>query len=180
MGSSSKAVRWVVGKNSSLYIQGKTNVNRFTCNIDQYAENDTIICFGEPLKQVRLSGALQLNVSSFNCHSRLITKDFRKTIKAEKYPVLTIRFLSLESMPALQSESESIKGWVEIELAGVVKKFELNYSFSKTPSGSIQLIGERRFSFSDFNLLPAKKLGGVIKIKDAFDVKFQLTLQPLQ
>lgn len=175
----SKTVKWVVKKNSSLRVHGKTNVNQFTCNIDQYVAYDTIICVGDPLKPVKLSGALQLDVFSFDCHSRMITKDFRKTIKAEKYPLLSIRFLSLESMPVLLNKTEFIKGWVEIELAGVVKKFQLNYSFLKATSGVIQLNGERRFSFSDFNLSPPKKLGGMIKINDAFDVKFQLLLQTL-
>jgi hypothetical protein len=172
-------VRWVVEKNSTLRVQGKTNVNKFTCTTSEYAEKDTIICFGDPAKPVRLTGALEMDVLSFDCHSKLITKDFRKTIKADKYPVLTIRFLSLESMPLLQNKTQSIKGWVEVELAGEVKKFQLNYSFSKAASSRIQLNGGRSFSFSDFKLTPPKKLGGLVKIKDAFDVNFMLTLQPL-
>ena len=174
-----KTVRWVVEKNSTLRVQGKTNVNKFVCTISEYAERDTIICLGEPARQVKLTGALEMDVLSFDCHSKMITKDFRKTIKADKYPVLTIRFLSLESMPVLENKTESIKGWVEVELAGVVKKFQLNYSFSNAASGLIQLNGGRSFSFSDFKLTPPKKLGGLVKIKDAFDVNFMLTLQPV-
>lgn len=177
--ASAKVVRWVVEKNSTLRVQGKTNVNRFTCTIDEYAEKDTILCLDDPSKAVRLSGELKMNVLNFNCHSKLITKDFRKTIKADKYPVLIIRFLSLESMPFLQKKTELIKGWVEVELAGVIKKFELNYTFSGNSSGHILLNGGRSFSFSDFKLSPPKKLGGLVKIKDAFDVSFNLTLQAL-
>src|SRR5688572_15425665 len=120
---SATAVKWIVEKNSTLSVQGKTNVNKFTCNIDEYAEKDTIICFDNASKAVKLTGELKMDVLSFDCHSKLITKDFRKTIKADKYPALTIRFLSLESMPLLNKKTELIKGWVEVELAGVVKKF---------------------------------------------------------
>jgi len=176
---SGPAVKWIVEKNSTLSVQGKTNVNKFTCNIDEYAEKDTIICIDNASKAVKLTGELKMDVLSFDCHSKLITKDFRKTIKADKYPALTIRFLSLESMPLLNKKTELIKGWVEVELAGVVKKFELNYSFLKSTSGKIQLNGGRSFSFADFKLSPPKKLGGLVKIKDAFNVIFKLTLQPL-
>ena len=175
-----KTIKWVVEKNSTLRIQGKTNVNRFTCNISEYAEKDTIICLGDPSKPVKLTGALEMDVLSFDCHSKLITKDFRKTIKADRYPRLTIRFLSLETMPVLANNTEAIKGWVEVELAGVIKKFQLNYSFSKASTGNIQLDGGRSFSFSDFNLSPPKKLGGLVKIKDAFDVNFKLTLKTVK
>ena len=172
-------IKWAVEKNSTLRVQGKTNVNKFTCNIKQYAEKDTIICLGDASKAIRLTGELKMDVLSFNCHSKMITNDFRKTIKADKYPMLIIRFLSLETMPILGNNTEAIKGWVEVELAGVVKKFQLIYSFAKGPSNQIQLEGGRNFSFSDFKLTPPKKLGGMIKIKDAFDVNFMLTLQPV-
>ena len=107
----------------------------------------------------------------------MITKDLRKTLKAEEYPKMTIRFLSLQAMPVLLNKTELIKGWVEVELAGVVKRFELSYSFSNNGQGDIQLDGGRSFNFSDFKLSPPKKMAGLIKIKDAFDVNFQLILR---
>ncbi|MBA4139362.1 MAG: hypothetical protein H0X70_02490 [Segetibacter sp.] len=130
-------------------------------------------------KQIRLSGELQMDVLSFNCHSSLITRDLRKTLKAEEYPKFIIRFLSIKSMPALQDKSELIKGWIEVELAGVVKRFELCYLFSKEGAGNIKLNGGRSFCFSDFKLSPPRKLAGLVKIKDDFDVNFQLILRSI-
>ena len=74
-------------------------------------------------------------------------------------------------------KTELIKGWVEVEVAGIVKRFELSYSFSNNGPGHIQLDGGRTFNFSDFKLSPPKKMAGLIKIKDAFDVNFQLILR---
>ena len=70
-----------------------------------------------------------------------------------------------------------IKGWVEVEVAGVIKRFELSYSFSSDWPGHILLDGSRTFNFSDFKLSPPKKMAGLIKIKDAFDVNFKLILR---
>jgi hypothetical protein len=175
----SHVVKWVVEKNSTLRVAGKSNVNSFTCKINVQAEKDTITCVNNPSKSISLSGDIQIDVISFDCQSNLITRDLRKTLKADQYPKMIIRFLTLEGMPVLQNKTELIKGWVEVELAGVVKKFELCYSFSRATSGYIQLDGGKSFSFSDFKLSPPRKLAGLIRIKDAFDVNFQLILRSL-
>lgn len=173
------AVKWIIEKSSSLRVDGKSNVNNFTCNINQYDASDTISITNGSEKPIKLSGKMQMEIVSFNCHSRMITRDFRRTLKAEEYPKMTIHFLSLQWMPALQSEKELIKGWVEVEVAGVVKSFELCYTFSNNGPGHIQLDGGRTFNFSDFKLSPPKKMAGIIKIKDAFDVNFQLILRAI-
>ena len=170
-------VKWVVEKNSTLQVAGKSNVNNFTCTIIEYAAKDTIICIDDPSRPIKLSGELQMDVLSFNCNSSLITKDLRKTLKAETYPTFNIRFLSLQSMPSLQHATELIKGCLEVELAGVVKKFELYYAFTGIGAGYFQLKGSHKFCFSDFKLSPPRKLAGLVKIKDEFDVNFQLVLR---
>ena len=175
--SSQKVVHWVIQKKSTLRVDGKSNINSFTCNIIEYNKNDTITSVAGSAKPVKLTGKMQMEILSFNCHSRMITKDLRKTLKAEEYPKMIIRFLSLQSMPALNDKKELIKGWVEVELAGVVKRFELNYTFSENDPGNIKLEGGRSFKFSDFKLSPPAKMGGLIKIKDAFDVNFELILR---
>ncbi|MDB5198895.1 MAG: hypothetical protein JWO92_858 [Chitinophagaceae bacterium] len=174
-----KVVKWVVDKNSTLRVEGRTNINSFTCNINEYAKKDTIICVNDPAKPVSFTGEIQMNILSFNCHSSMITKGLRKTLKADEYPTMTIRFISLQFMPLLQNKIELIKGWVEVQLAGVVKRFELSYSFLQSGSVYIQLNGGRSFRFSDFKLSPPRKFGGLIKIKDDFDVNFQLVLRTI-
>jgi hypothetical protein len=173
-----ESVRWVVEKNSTLRVQGKSNVNSFSCNINEYTEKDTLIFANIPSKPIKLSGDLQMNIESFNCHSSLITSDLRKTLKSKEFPKIIIRFLYLETMPTLL-KTEIIKGWIEVELAGVIKRFKLDYSFSTGASGDIQLNGGREFCFSDFKLTPPKKLAGLIKIKDEFNVDFKLTLRSI-
>ncbi len=93
---------------------------------------------------------------------------------------MIIRFLKIESMPALTDKSESIKGFVEVEVAGVTKQIEIDYSFSKTDNDLVQLNGEKNFCFSDFNLKPPKKFAGLIRIKDEFKVSFQLMLRQVK
>lgn len=172
-------VKWVVEKNSRLSVEGKSNVNTFTCNINEYAKKDTIHFVSDPTKPVRLHGNLQMDIMSFDCNSGMVTKDLRKTLKASTHPQMIIRFISLNCTPQLQKKTEHIKGWIQVELAGVVKTFEIAYDFTVASDGYIQLNGARSFCFSDFKLTPPKKLAGLVKIKDGFDVNFQLVLRSI-
>lgn len=178
---SEKPVKWIIEKTSTLRIDGKSNVNRLTCDIDEYNGKDTIIFGGyTTLQPITLSGSLQIEIVQFNCHSSFINRDFCKTLKADEFPEMIIRFLGIESMPELKEKPELIKGVVEVEVAGVIKQIEMNYFFSKTNNGLVQLQGEKNFCFSDFNLKPPKKLAGLIRIKDDFKVSFRLMLRAVK
>ena len=178
-GQASTVVKWKVQKNSTLRVEGKTNVNSFTFHINEYTKSDTLICLNGLSRPAILKGQIEVDVLNFDCHSSMLTKGLRKTLKADQYPTMVIRFLSLQSTPLLQYKTELVKGVIEVELAGVVKRFELGFSFAKTSAGKIQLDGGRNFCFSDFGLAPPKKFGGLIKVKDEFDVQFQLMLSVL-
>jgi YceI-like domain len=170
-------VRWAVQQNSNLSVQGSSNVNRFSCIIKSIGICDTLFVTDNNATAVALKGCLKIDVLAFNCHNSLIQKDLRKTLKAEEYPKMTIRFLSLKKMPLLTRQSEAITGWVEVELAGTKKVMELNYLFVTNTAGDILLNGARKFCFSDFSLQPPRKMAGLVKIKDEFDVQFQLVLR---
>ena len=172
--------QWVVEESSTLCVDGQSNLNHFSCSIDKYSNNDTILVTGNYSKPIRLSGELRMNVASFDCANSLITKDLRKTLKSDDYPVMTIRLLTLECMPSFKQECENLKGWVEVELAGIMKSCEIQYSFTKSNNRIIQLNGSSRFLFSDFKLSPPRKLAGLIRIKDDFEVHFQLMLKTVK
>jgi hypothetical protein len=177
-----KLIKWAVQKSSTIRIEGSTNINNFGCDITGYYQPDTIYCSEENAisKLVTLNGDLQVDIVKFDCHNRTLTGDLRKTLKSGEYPVLVIRFLSLERAPVIQNSKDFLRGWVEIKLAGSSKRFEVDYSFVKTGSSSIQLNGNRSFSFADFKLTPPKKFAGLIKVKDKLRVDFNLLLDRVE
>ena len=107
-----------------------------------------------------------------------MTSDLRKTLKAKDFPMLTVRFLSINSYPDFKNPV-SISGIVDIGLAGVNKKFEINYYFTADEKQQVHLKGDQKIHFSDFNLNPPSKLGGIIKAKDELLVEFKLNLKPI-
>jgi hypothetical protein len=167
--------KWTIEKSSTITVTGKSNVNEFNCQVPGYYQTDTIFVSQlSSSKDVRLSGNLEVDVFKFDCHSKMITKDLRKTLKSDQYPKLKIRFLSLDHLPEAQFTAQCIKGMVEVELAGVRKILQIPYVFVNNGTSGYLLNGTKTFYFSDFSLTPPRKLAGIVQVKDEFLVDFKL------
>jgi len=172
--------KWVVSKNSSLSVNGSTNINKFSCVIPAYNQIDTLtLRKNRNDTDVLLSGTIALSISSFDCHNSGMTKQLRKTLNEKQFPLLHIRFLSLNKIPVLTTKAEPITGFVEIEIAGISKRVEVQYQITQDDQRNIHLLGFHKINFSDFNLEPPQKLGGMIKTKDQLGVDFQLNMKAM-
>ncbi len=171
---------WVVMPGSSLAVNGSTNINTFQCEITNYSLPDTLACSRVAARGqvLPMNGRVKLDIQSFDCHNKMMTNDLRKTLKAKTYPHLSIRFISINSFPDFKNPTR-ITGVVDIDLAGVTKRFDINYLFTVGSGQLLHLKGDRVINFSDFNLTPPSKLGGIIKAKDELSVEFKLNLKPL-
>lgn len=169
--------KWVISKGCSLKVGGSTNVNKFSCVIADYYKPDTLTFHkGTPMEAIKISGVLKLDVQHFDCHNPVMTSDLRKTLKAKQFPKLTIQFINLSRYPDKDME-DALKGAVNIQLAGVTRRFEVNYRFIPNGTNSATLIGTRKINFSDFNLVPPRKIGGMIKTNDELSVEFNLKVK---
>ena len=163
----------------TLRVNGSTNINTFSCIVANNAPSDTITFIANKDGSELMTGNISLDILGFDCHNPMMTLDLRKTLKAKQYPVMKINFISLDKFPSLKPTQESIKGWVNIELAGITKKYEVSYRVSMDNNKTIHLIGDRSVNFSDFNIFPPKKLGGIIKANDNLDVEFSLNMRAI-
>lgn len=171
--------RWIVLKGGTLRVNGSTNINTFSCLVANESPNDTITCFLNKDATITMTGKIDLWIFGFDCHNPMMTADLRKTLKAKEYPTMKISFVSLNKYPDLKTTQESIKGFVNIELAGVIRKYEVSYKFFMDEQRIIHLIGDRSVNFSDFKLTPPKKLGGIIRANDNLDVEFGLSFRAI-
>jgi hypothetical protein len=171
--------RWVITSGCSLKVDGKTNVNEFSCAITNYSQPDTIRASWRTNEPVQLNGSIRLDVQRFDCHNPVMTADLRKTLKAKEHPNLGIRFLSIAQYPDPGSRQKTTKGVVIIELAGVSKKYEVNYSIVSAANNYINLVGSREVHFSDFGIKPPRKLGGMIQTENELSVVFNLRMKVL-
>lgn len=169
--------RWVIEKSSSISILGKSNVNRFRCEIKGYYKPDTLVISGEE-NQVAVKGGLLINVNDFDCHQKMITRDLRKTLKAKDNPFMKIQLLTLSRFAGVAGD-DKIKGWVAIELAGITRTIAVDYVVKRSPGGALQFHGSQQVNLSDFDLNCPGRLAGLIKVDDQIDVTFILQLRCL-
>jgi len=175
-GNNSNTAKWVITGSCSLKVDGSTNVNNFSCAITNYSKPDTILVNRIPNQPVRLNGNISLDVQNFDCHNPMMTADLRKTLRAKEYPKMVVRLLSINKYPEA-GKQEVTKGIVVIELAGVSKRFEVDYIFLPADRTSINLVGIRKVNFSDFNITPPRKLGGMIRTNNELSVSFNLRMK---
>lgn len=170
--------RWVINSGCSLKVAGTTNVNKFTCTILNYSNPDTLsFCKTTAAAPVKVTGAVALDVQNFDCQNSMMTKDLRKTLKSGQFPKLVIKFINLSKYPDFDGQQEAVKGVVDISLAGVTKPYEVDYKVISENGKSLILIGSQNVNFSDFNLTPPKKMGGMIKTNNTLRVEFNLKLK---
>jgi len=131
---------------------------------------------GKKIRPVFVKGSVGLDASTFDCGMAIMTSDFRKTVKSDKYPAIVIDFISFERAPSYAQGKEKFKGILNISLAGITKLFEVDCSIETKPNGMIHLMGGRGFTFADFGLKPPSRMMGTIKVKDELTVKFHLVL----
>ena len=171
--------RWVIVNRCTLKVDGSTNINTFSCTIPNYSNPDTIEVNRSGNQVMQLNGNIKVEVQGFDCHNPIMTADLRKTLKAKEFPKLLISFLSLSKYPDASSRQEVTKGMVAIELAGVSKRFEVDYKVISADKAFINLVGTRKVNFSDFNITPPRKLGGMIKTNNELSVEFVLRMKVL-
>jgi hypothetical protein len=153
-------------------------VNEYNCEINGYYRPDTIYCFNDGRKgNIPLSGCLEVDVFAFNCHNPVVTKDLRKTLRAKEYPYLSIRFLSIDHFPGEQNNV--VNACIEVQLAGVRKFFQVPFQFVSHGKNTFLLNGTKAFCFSDFNITPGEKFGGMIKVRNEFSVNFRLEMNAI-
>jgi hypothetical protein len=167
--------RWVVEKNSSLNIQGETNINSFECDVTEYLRADTLVYTkNDAIKKFSFTNScLLIDVRRFDCHNKFVTEDFRSALKADENPNLKIVFLTIDQF-SNNCNNQVVTGLVDVQLAHVVRRAEIEYTVKVLPGNRIQMNGSHVFSFSDFSLKAPKKLAGLIRTKDQIKVNFQL------
>lgn len=168
--------KWAVERSSNLSLDGKTNINNFHCEIPEYLRRDTVLLCRDAEKPISIKGGLTINIKHFDCHQKYITGDLRKTLKADEQSFFQINLINLGYFTK-QPGKQRVKGLVDIELAGINRRMEIDYEVMVFDEANMVITGNHKVLFSDFRLTPPRKLAGLIKVEDEINVHFQLVMK---
>lgn len=141
---------------NSFTIIGNTNINTFKCINKNF---NAPITFGNGSLN-----KLTINVSDFNCRSEYITRDFRKTLSADKFPQIQVNFGKFKKNP-----NGTLTSITEVKLMNRVRSYTTEFSDNGKVITAKQLV-----KFSDFGITPPRKMGGMIVVKDELELYFSL------
>lgn len=144
-------------------VEGNTSVGRFECHY-LFSSRDTL--FFNHQRQTRTS-SVSIPVRAFSCGNFFLNHDFRKTLRAKEFPNITIDFLRIKP------HKNGLICDVRIHLAGKTKTYRQVRLWSEQGD----LIGEMSIQFSEFNLTPPKKAGGIVRVKEEIRLRLRLTTE---
>ena len=173
--------KWVVMAQGKLSVQGKTNLNAFTCEINGYTNKDTLSLRAgkRPEETFYVSGKLRYPVDDFKSGNAIMTRELKKTLNSAQFPQMTVQAVSLERIPDLQTGPQTVKGMIEIELRGATKRFPVICEMSEDASKQVYISCQRSLNFSDFNIEPPRRLGGLLKTRDELLVRLSFAIRPI-
>lgn len=145
-------------KEKEIRVKGVTSIGRFECAYGNEELSDTLFT-GISSRSKQLDFIIP--VDQFGCGNFMLNRDFRSTIKAEEFPVCRV------TVRSLTRQRDVFVSDLDVDLAGkslflddVVFRYETN-----------KLTGEVDLSFDLLDLVPPKKLGGLIQVEDKLSLQ---------
>lgn len=169
---------WLVKGDSSLYIHGKTNVNAFTCGIPGFNKTNYLSynSAGKEKVSFQQSCEIVINVDGFKCENSMMTRDLLKTLNANAHPTMNIKFKTISLPLSTVCSGQIISSRAAIDLAGKTSIYSIDLKVSNVDQNNLTLKGSRQICFSDFDLIPPSKMGGLVKVNDFIEVNFTFNL----
>jgi hypothetical protein len=147
---------------NGLEINGWTNINTFKCSNIKFQNSLSIYSF----KENQLPKVV-FKIDDFDCRNKMMTSDFRKILQSDQFPNLTIRFIEFN-----KTSNNRFNAVLEVKMMTVSKRYQIEFG---TYNNS--LVGNKRVRFSDFKIVPPKKMGGMVYVKDELDLFFSLSVK---
>jgi len=157
---------------NEIIITGKSNLQHFI--ISYY--------FRKPLKpanpineNLRLpkQEVFQIPVHKLLFSNRHIKTDFLRLVNADEYPYIKL-FYAPEIFKWQHNKQQQKIISITIQITNVQKAYQVSVLFIRDKGPYTELKGQVRIKLSDFNLKPKKYLLGLISIKDALKINFNL------
>ncbi len=174
--SAQKEISLGLLKGSSLTIYGSSNIVPFKIQLkgDNFPVQNLSIYATQSENKIFVSEKVfSIDVKKFTSDNRMALRDFKKLIKSDRYPEISVEITSLEfnSKTSDQESTGSATGFITI--TGIKKEYRIPLSYNKF-NNVYYAEGKLKLSIKDFGLNPPSEMLGLIKVNEWIDIEFNL------
>ncbi len=164
---------------SNLWIEGRSNVNSFSCDANQYDVNSQRLSHAietENQDTDRLKVEINILVKGFDCGRSRMNRDLYDALKAEQYDFIHFEYQSTEGVE-YEEETDIYRITVNgvLTVAGESNTIQFTMNGFIMDSGYIRAKGETDIAMTDYNVDPPTAMLGLVKVNDKLTVHFDLT-----
>ncbi|MFO7998583.1 MAG: YceI family protein [Bacteroidales bacterium] len=169
-----------VRENSWIALSGTTNVNSFTCVSEGEIPRGSIVADVLPgSNAIYFSEAeLELAVSSFDCHNRMMNKDLHESMGGKNHPSIHIELVEIRPHESVERGSEGkVRASLAITMNGKTKHTDLTVDFHQGNPFNMLISGSKELLMSDFGIDPPSPALGLVRVRDKVTIAFRLAVE---
>ena len=167
-----------VHSESSLQINGKSNVTDIFCGYQFSGEGDPIdVIFNMASERYEFAPFdLQIPIKELDCGSALVNADMHKTLNAKYFPIINVQIPYL-----FFTETDIIQGCfgrpskVVITMNGIRIEKPVKFNMNMCDEG-VDIDGDIRIDLTHFDITPPTALFGAIKVDERFEIVVKLKI----
>lgn len=172
---------WFEIENSEITILGTSNVTDYSCLLRTSSENQHLLIESatKGLTITLKDAVIKLKANDFVCDNGPMTKDFLKTIKAEKYPHVLIEFQSFQLNEPVEKNNaqQNVISTIAVTLAGVQRFYKLRLDSLNFEMDSVTVSGQKELNISDFQIQAPTALFGLVRADDKVTIEFKIVFK---
>ncbi len=168
---------FVLANSASVHVFGSSNIADFRCDATNillngplYADrNGTLVLFQGP--------PMRIAVRELSCGNPMLNRDVCQTLRVERFPEIQFELESIEfqRLPRIKRDGYCK---LHVVLAGQRRSYRVPFRYTLTDRALV-LSGVVPLTFSEFNLVPPRKMAGAVAVSDELRVQFNLPFEPV-
>jgi hypothetical protein len=178
---SAQYVTYVPEEISKLWIEGRSNVNEFECQANQYFGEATLFDDPGPVEfsqstQERVFMVVEIRVDGFECGRSRMNRDLQDALRSNDFPEITFLFDSADliGFPETNGGAFEINVKGTLTVAGNTRDIQFITRAYYPEPARVRAIGKTTIRMSDFDVEPPTALMGLVKADDELTVNFDL------
>lgn len=151
----------VVITHKTIKVSGMTSIGSFNCDYSRNSLQDTLFFNNENIGN---QFVFAIPVGEFSCGNFMLNRDFKKTIKAQAYPLAKV------TVTNLNGKADKYTCDLEVDLAGKI----LKYNKIQLNKSNRSFFTSLALSFEELELEAPSRMGGLVKVDKKLDLQIEM------